>query len=92
MTQNALGNVQSYPNVSIYRNIIVIQGKGKNGGCLRSVKDESNPPDIVIRLRSVSGHSRVRNEMIGGGGATEEREPNESKKEGRGCVGSPRTV
>jgi len=29
--------------VSIYRNIIV-QGKGKKG--LRSIKDESNPPDI----------------------------------------------
>lgn len=67
MTQNAFGNVQSYPTVSIYRSIIVAQGKGKNGGCLRSIKDESNPPDIVIRLRSVSRHSRARNEMIGGG-------------------------
>lgn len=90
MTQNALGNVQSYPNVSIYRNIIVIQEERVRTAAA-SVKDESNPPDIVIRLRSVSGHSRVRSEMIGGG-ATEEREPNESKKEGRGCVGSPRTV
>lgn len=32
--------------VSIYRNIIVARGKGKEDGCLHSIKDESNPPDI----------------------------------------------
>lgn len=32
--------------VSIYRNIIVVEGKDKEGGCLHSIKDESNPPDI----------------------------------------------
>jgi len=39
-------NSEMYFYVSIYRNIIAVQGKGKEGVCLRSIKDESNPPDI----------------------------------------------
>jgi len=52
---------------SIYRDIIAEQERVRAGSCLRSIKDESNPPDIVIRLHSVSRHSRDRawNGMIG---------------------------